>query len=93
MIGAKKDCVRCKGRGYCGLDFCPIHTKARALFRVKDLLKTKDFSGSAPTPFVGRYGYPHVNVGILSPPEIREDAWTFDAPRYWSDKGYNAEAD
>jgi len=58
-------CVRCKGRGYCGKP-CKI------LEKIKDFLpKSKThFSGSSPPEiFVGRYGYPNINTGILSPQE------------------------
>ena len=50
----------------------------------------KDFFGDAPAPFIGRYGYPNVNVGVLSAieaPNVEE----LDAPRQWSaqNKGMN----
>jgi len=53
------------------------------LFQSHAKLK-QDFFGSAPAPFVGKFGYPNINVGILSPSEITEEAWKFDAPEYWS---------
>lgn len=80
-------CVKCKGRKFCGRTICPIIAKSEAMFKVKELAK-KDFFGSSPAPFVGHYGYPYVNVGILSPPEIREDAWIFDAPRQWAKENF-----
>ena len=53
----------------------------------------KDFSGSSPPGiFIGsKLPYPYVNVGILSPPEIREDAWLYDAQNYWAKENYNIE--
>ena len=87
QIDRKADCLRCKGsnpRAFCGREFCPVYTRAASMFKVRDRLKTEDFSGSAPAPFVGRYGYPFVNVGILTPGETLEDAWKFDAPSYWA---------
>ncbi|MBI2139262.1 hypothetical protein HYU13_06745, partial [Candidatus Woesearchaeota archaeon] len=63
---------------------CPACRKAKSLFRVKELLRSEDFFGSAPGVFVGHYGYPHLNVGILSPPERTERAWLYDAPRHWA---------
>ena len=45
-----------------------------------------DFVGSSPAPFIGRYGYPTVNVGILSP-QFVGDVSTFDSPRLWSSCG------
>jgi len=81
-------CLKCKGRGYCGRDFCPIFTKARSMFKVKETLNKEEFFGSSPAPFVGRYGYPNINVGILSPTEQTEDAWEYDAPQFWSEHNY-----
>lgn len=80
-------CVKCKGRKFCGRTICPIIAKSEAMFKVKNLTE-KDFFGSSPAPFVGHYGYPYVNVGILSPPQITENAWEYDAPRHWAIKDY-----
>ncbi|HLF54562.1 MAG TPA: hypothetical protein VI612_02485 [Candidatus Nanoarchaeia archaeon] len=55
-----------------------------ALARAKPLVEKEEFTGSAPAPFVGRYGYPNVNVGILSATQHEENAWRYDAPRYWA---------
>lgn len=49
---------------------------------------TTGFQGSSPNVFVGRFGYPQVNVGILSPPEQSEEAWKHDAPKYWAGENY-----
>ncbi|MBI2663789.1 hypothetical protein HYX10_00415 [Candidatus Woesearchaeota archaeon] len=62
---------------------CPICTKSVAKFKIRDKLR-EQFFGNSPAPFIGRFGYPNVNVGVLSPPEITEDAWLYDAPRYWA---------
>lgn len=43
----------------------------------------QDFSGSAPAPFIGRFGYPQVNIGVLSPQFIGETA-EYDSPRLWN---------
>ena len=77
-------CIKCKGATpmqSCGRTFCPIIAKAEALFKVKDKLNNEDFFGSSPAPFVGHNFYPNLYVGILSPPEQREDAWLYDAPK------------
>ena len=42
-----------------------------------------DFSGSSPAPFIGRFGYPNVNVGILSP-QFSGDTSYYDSPNLWS---------
>ena len=57
------------------------------LFKKHSNLK-KDFFGSAPAPFVGRYGYPNINVGILTPPDVVSNAWEYDAPRHWALNNY-----
>jgi hypothetical protein len=84
-------CIQCKGRNpkNCGRSFCPITAKYNALFKVKDSLKSEDFYGSSPAPFIGRFGYPYINVGLLSPPEQSEDAWLHDAPIHWSNESFD----
>src|SRR3989344_4813693 len=47
-----------------------------------------EFSGSGVAPFVGRFGYPFVNVGLLAPPQIEAEAWKFDAPRFWAKENH-----
>ncbi len=43
----------------------------------------QDFTGSSPAPFIGRFGYPQVNIGLLSP-QIPGDTSAYDSPRLWS---------
>ncbi len=79
-------CVACKGsRGLCGIDPCPLlariaHHLPKIEVRSRDL-----FGSSPPSLFVGRHGYPRVNVGPMLPPEHREAAAarSLDAPREW----------
>jgi len=47
----------------------------------------QDFQGSAPAPFIGRYGYPHVNIGLLSPQFLGE-MQQYASPRLWSQSNY-----
>ncbi len=68
----------------CGNFNCPVCVRSIARFKIKPKLNREQFFGSSPAPFVGRFGYPFVNVGVLSPPETTEDAWLYDAPRFWS---------
>jgi hypothetical protein len=79
-------CLRCKGRGFCGRRECPHILRSNAYIKASKVIPGKDFQGTSPAPFIGRAGYPYVNVGILSPPEPKEDAWLYDAPRYWGSK-------
>lgn len=82
-------CLKCKGADLaCGRSFCPIIAKSQAQFRIREKLVKEDFFGASPAPFVGRFGYPYVNVGILSPVDTTEGAWEYDAPRHWADHDY-----
>lgn len=74
--------------GNCGKGKCPICARSNALFRIRDTLEKEEFTSDAVAPFVGRFGYPNINVGILAPPEQNEDAWLYDAPKYWSAENY-----
>mgnify|MGYP006289449785 FL=1 len=84
-------CIKCKGAdplNSCGRSFCPIIAKAESMFKVQDMKVKEDFFGSSPAPFVGRYGYPDINVGILAPPEEKE-TWIYDAPSHWANSDFN----
>lgn len=84
-------CIKCKGATplqSCGRTFCPIMAKSEAMFKVKDQAIKEDFFGSSPNCFVGHNFYPTLYVGILSPPEHREDAWLYDAPNYWAEHNF-----
>jgi DNA repair protein NreA len=72
----------------CGQPDCPICTKSMAQFKVKHLLNTTEFYGSTPAPFVGQFGYPNLNVGVLTPPMQDESVWMYDAPRYWGEQNF-----
>jgi hypothetical protein len=84
MVALKgvKPCIHCKG-AHKETD-CPLYRKSLALYKVKELVKSENFAGSAPSPFVGRFGYPNINLGILAPPEVSDGVWRYDAPRTWS---------
>ncbi|MBU0470949.1 MAG: hypothetical protein KKA62_03455 [Nanoarchaeota archaeon] len=43
----------------------------------------EDFLGSSPAPFIGRFGYPNVNIGVLSP-QFSGDTSYYDSPKLWS---------
>jgi len=77
-------CARCKGRGYCGKP-CPILDKfSKFLPQIKT-----HFSGSSPPEiFVGRYGYPKVNTGILSPQVVGETR-DYSMPELWHKKNFD----
>ena len=83
----KHSCAWCKGRypEICGKEFCPILAKIQSQRKV-NLKAKQDFFGASPNVFVGRYGYPDINVGILSNEEVTEE---YDNPLLWSAKNYS----
>jgi DNA repair protein NreA len=57
-------CAECKGKGMCGLPRCPIVSRFHAQ---ADALKkpSSSYQGSAPSVFIGSFGYPDVQGGPL----------------------------
>ena len=55
-------CAECKGKGLCGLERCPIMSRFYAQLPVRP---SDHYEGSAPSVFVGSYGYPNVAGGPL----------------------------
>jgi DNA repair protein NreA len=43
----------------------------------------QNFQGSSPAPFIGRFGYPNINIGFLSP-QISGDTSYYDSPKEWN---------
>jgi hypothetical protein len=74
--------------GDCGKGRCPICARNNAIIKVKSTLKSTNFQSQSVAPFVGRIGYPNINVGILAPPQPEEEAWLYDAPKYWAYKQF-----
>jgi DNA repair protein NreA len=70
-------CAECKGRGFCGLERCPITSRFYAQLQVKT---TDHYMGAAPSVFVGSYGYPRVGGGPL----MIDDS---DSPPDWVSRG------
>ncbi|HLG23899.1 MAG TPA: hypothetical protein VI564_03140 [Candidatus Nanoarchaeia archaeon] len=74
--------------GDCGKGKCPVCARNNAAFRTKQSFDKENFTSDAVAPFVGRFGYPNINVGILAPPEYSKESWMYDAPKYWSSNNY-----
>ena len=72
----------------CGNYNCPICAKAYSQIKIKNLIVKENFSTEGVAPFIGRYGYPYINIGILAPPEETQETWLYDAPKYWSYKNF-----
>ncbi|MFP4112032.1 MAG: hypothetical protein ACLFPQ_03995 [Candidatus Woesearchaeota archaeon] len=78
-------CYRCKGRGFCGHK-CTIFEKLKVQKKVNLNFK-QDFYGKTPNVFVGKFGYPNVNVGLLS---TEQEAYKEnDNPLLWSKNNYS----
>ena len=59
-------------------------------FKYKNIDKISELNtNSPPSVFVGsKLKYPMVNVGILSPLEKDENAWVYDASKYWAEHNF-----
>lgn len=79
-------CLACKGRNWCGVSRCPVLDSMQAKFKMKEAIKSPEIFGSSPpATFIGRYGYPNINVGILLPSE-HGDTSVMDSPKMWHEK-------
>ncbi len=84
--------MQCKAaRGLCGIDPCPLLRRVQSHLpqgvRAGQSIGRHLWGSSPPSLFVGRHGYPAVNVGPMLPPEHLEPAAAaaLDAPRTWLD--------
>jgi len=89
-VSRRNRCLICRGaKLLCGKAKCPILVKYYSFSSIAPLVKSKEINGSSPPSiFVGRFGYPYVNVGPLLPP-IQGDTSIFDLPEFWH--GYRVE--
>jgi len=80
-------CNVCKGtRRLCGRDRCPLMLKFYTKKFSTPEIKSNDIAGSSPPAvFVGRYGYPKVEIGPLLP-TFMGDTTELDKPELWSGK-------
>ncbi len=73
-------CIRCKGKGLCGKP-----CKILGHFVNNAPKPTTHFSGpSPPEVFVGRVGYPNVNMGILAPTDYDSKHEKFNNAEQWA---------
>ncbi len=78
-------CIICKGgRNLCGNRVCPLMPRIRA---APDIQKRvgQDFFGPSYNVFIGRMGYPRVNVGPMAAIEEKPN---LDSPREWLGMDY-----
>ena len=82
----QEECLRCKGgKLLCGLSYCPIVLRSRALIPLRKLIpKMKDYyyGPSPPSVFVGRFGYPKVKIGPMAAVETNS-IQIIDEPDHW----------
>ena len=80
-------CVYCRGsKMLCGKDRCPLMVKFYSQSKTAKIIDTNDLEGcSPPAVFVGRYGYPKVDIGPMIPP-IFGDTSEMDTPEMWLNK-------
>lgn len=71
--------IKTKGR-----TFDPIQLKIAAQKKFNDNAK-QDYFGAAPNVFIGRFGYPHITVGILNTEEYARH----DDPQHWVVANYS----
>lgn len=57
-----RQCAECKGKGRCGLPRCPIVSRFHTQAQIKPV---SCYQGSAPSVFIGSFGYPDVSGGPL----------------------------
>ena len=77
-------CLACRSaKLLCGKPSCPVLLKAQVFTRLQERLTSPQILGnSPPSAFVGRFGYPKVNVGPMVPP-IRGETSILDLPERW----------
>ena len=77
-------CSLCKGtRKLCGRDSCPLMRKFYSKRNTVPIVDTRDIAGcSPPAVFVGKFGYPKVDIGPLLPQEFG-DTSLMDTPERW----------
>ncbi len=78
------DCIRCKGKMWCGLPKCRVLEHYKNLIKTVTPIKGKEFIGSSPPGvFVSWKNYPNVSIAPLSSSEIEKNAFLFDFPEKW----------
>lgn len=77
-------CLTCRGRkNLCGKDQCPILVRYYSSQKVSKLINSTHLDGSSPpSVFIGRWGYPKVNIGPLVPPH-KGNTSLMDTPEEW----------
>ena len=80
-------CFQCKGRNFCKRGFCALRQKLQIQKNFNDHSK-KEFLGENYNIFVGRFGYPNINVGLLNIDEPKKSE-EVDNPHLWANGEYD----
>lgn len=80
-------CTVCKGgKMLCGKTSCPLMARLGAFTQMFQSIKGTKIDGSSPpSVFVGRIGYPYVNIGPLTPTYYGNTS-ILDSPEQWFGK-------
>lgn len=83
-------CVLCRGvKLLCGKDRCPVVVKSYSMIKTRSLIDSTKLDGaSPPSVFIGRMGYPKVNIGPMVPP-VHGDTAFMDTPELWHEININ----
>ena len=85
MVSTARLCVICKGKGLCGNKRCPLITRIQIKPKIEKSVSI-EFFGPSISVFVGRVGYPNINIGPLGAIEFKRD---LDNPNSWFGKDYS----
>lgn len=79
-------CPKCHARGLTKC-FCILRERIKLEKNIKQNFK-KEFFGENYNIFVGRYGYPDINVGLVNLGDPIKDQ-QYDNPQLWADKNFD----
>jgi len=78
------ECVKCKGRLFCGLASCRVLDSHKRKSSALSGIKNNSFDGTSPPGlFVSWNSYPKVSIAPLSAPFFSEEIEFFDEPENW----------
>jgi hypothetical protein len=67
----------------CGKSQCPVVVKNYSMMQTRPLIDSTTLDGaSPPSVFIGRVGYPRINIGPMVPP-VHGDTAYMDTPEMW----------
>ncbi len=77
-------CILCRGaKMLCGKSRCPVIVKLYSRMKTAPLLDSLSLHGATPpSVFVGRIGYPKIDIGPMIPP-VQGDTSLMDTPELW----------